>query len=176
MVLFKIGEDENARYESLLFGGKPSFFIKNAHLPHKADDLRKYNVHPTLEDVFYASFKYVSGQCLIIDKPSCEVLVTSEINLIANHHKVEIIRDHDEERYFLWISNSPDNPDSIKISINGAEAMMIPPNGYYYQPVELAQIIRVETTEGIRTTGRVFFITENDLPEFRETGYIKFNK
>jgi hypothetical protein len=176
MILFKIGEGDGARYESLMFGGRPSFFMKVAQLPMKSDDLRKYNVHPTLEDVFYASFRYHEHECFIINKSSSHVLSTSSINLIANHHKAEIIRDHDEERYFLWISNSPDNPASINVSINGSDNMVIPPNGYYYQPVEMSQIIRVEITEGVQTKSKVFFVTEADLPQFRETGYIKFNK
>jgi hypothetical protein len=176
MVLFNIGEGDGARYESLLFGGRPSFFMKVAHLPMTANDLRKYNVHPTLEDVFYASFRYYEHECLIINRSSSQILSTSSINLIANHHKAEIIRDHDEERYFLWISNSPDNPGSVTAVVNGGEPIIIPPNGYYYQPVSISQIIQVQVTEGVRTTGKVFFVTESNLPEFRETGYIKFNR
>jgi len=176
MILFKTGEGDDARYESLLFGGKPSFFIKNAVLPMIADDIRNYNIHPTLEHIFYLIFSKIENNCLIIDEPSSKILSTSNINLIANHHKSEIIRDYDEERYFLWISNSPDNLVDITMSIDGGDVMSIPPNGYYYQPVEINQIIRVDVTEGVQTKNKVFFITEADLPQFREIGYIKFNK
>jgi hypothetical protein len=176
MVLFKIGEDNESRYESLLFGGVPSFFMKIAQLPMKADDLRKYNSHPTLEHLFYTSFKYYQKECLVINESSNSTLSTSEINLIANHHKAEIIKDYDEENYFLWISNSSDNTDNIYALINNESSLIIPPNGYYYRPVEIGQIIHLQIEEGICTTDKIISVTESNLSKFKETGHIKFNK
>ena len=174
MTLFKIDSENNPRYESLMFGGKPYFFLKNAQLPAKADDIRKYNFHTTLEDIFYESFKYYQDQCLIIDQSSREVLENSEINIIANHHRAEIIKDYDEERYFLWISNSPDNPMDINFKINGNDGGSIPPNGYYYQQVIVGDSILVEIFEGVQTISKLFSINELNFEKFAETGYINF--
>jgi hypothetical protein len=176
MVLFKIGCCDNVRYESLLFGGKPSFFIKSADLPMTINELRKYKVHPTLEDIFYMSFKYIQKNCLIVDGASSKVLSTSGINLIANHHKAEVIKDHDDEKYFLWISNSSDNPDAIKFKINNDDFVEIPPNGYYYQPANIDEIFLVEIIEGIQTINKTFQINELNIPKFAKKGHIKFNR
>lgn len=176
MILFKINEGGNARYESLMFGGNPHFFLSNAQLPSKADDIRKYNVHPTLEDIFYTSFRYKEDQCLIINQPSKEVLHTSEINIIANHHKVEVIKDSDGDRYFLWISNSPDNPMDIKFKINENDWRSIPPNGYYYQQVNMGDSFHVEIVEGVQTIFKSFLINELNFSKFAGMGYINFKK
>jgi hypothetical protein len=176
IILFKINEEGNARYESLMFGGSPHFFLNNAQLPSKADDIRKYNVHPTLEDIFYTSFRYKEDQCLIINQSSKEVLHTSEINIIANHHKAEVIKDYDEDRYFLWVSNSPDNPMDISFKINGNDGGNIPPNGYYYQQVNVGDSFQVEIVEGVQTILKLFSINELNFPKFAEMGYINFKK
>ena len=174
MTFFKIDSEHDPRYESLMFGGKPYFFLKNAQLPSKADDIRKYNVHLTLENIFYESFKYYEDQCLIIDQSSREVLESSEINIIANHHKAEIIKDYHEEKYFLWISNSPDNPIEINFKINGNDVRSIPPNGYYYQQVIEGDSIFVEIFEGVQTISKLFSINELNFEKFAKTGYINF--
>jgi len=176
IILFKINEDSNPRYESLMFGGNPHFFLGNAQLPSKADDIRKYNVHPTLEDIFYTSFRYKEDQCLIINQSSKEFLHTSEINIIANHHKVEVIKDIDDDRYFLWVSNSPDNPIDIRFKINENDWGNIAPNGYYYQQVNVGDLFHIEIIEGVQTIFKSFSINELNFPKFAEMGYINFKK
>ena len=174
MIFFKIGSEHDPRYESLMFGGKPYFFLKNAQLPAKAEEIRKYNSHPTLEHIFYESFKYNEDEYLIINQSSEEFLDTSQINVVANYHRSEIIKDCNNERYFLWISNYSDNPIDIKFKINGNDEATISPNGYYYQQVNIGEIIHLEVLEGIQTISKVFSIDESNFEKFTETGHINF--
>lgn len=176
MILFRVGDDPDYVYESLTFGGRPSFFMRNALLPMKTHELLKYSNHHTLESIFYLAFKDIKKDCIIIEKPSSEVFTTSAINVIANHVRVEVIKDHDDDKYFLWASNYSESKEHASMSINGGKDIHLPPGGFFYQQVVLGETLDVEVTDGGRVMVKKFFITEKDLKKFKEKGFIKFNK
>lgn len=172
MLLFNVGDD---RYESLMFGGKPSFFMKHQHLPMKAIDIVRWKYPLTLEEIFYKNFHQLEEECVIVPTSSDKTFSDSQINLIANHHKAAVVKVENSDHYLLWISNSPDNPESVTVSINGSEpAIEIVPNGYYYQQVHLDTVIDVMVCEAGRKYNKKFFTTKKDLEVYNDNGYIKF--
>lgn len=172
LMLFDIGD---RRYESLMFGGRPSFFMKNQHLPMDVTHIIRWGYSFTLEEIFYTNFSQFADESLIIEKSSEKVFSSSQINLIANHHKVAIVKVENSDNYILWVSNSPDNPEKITVLINGSENVIdIVPNGYYYQQVQLDTVIDITVFENMKSYRKKFFTTKEDLVKYDTNGYIKF--
>ena len=134
----------------------------------------KFKMDLTLEEIFYNNLKWSSNDCYIIHSSSTNFLNESNINLIANHSKCEVIRDITNHQYVLWISNSADNPDNISFSINGGDSIYLQPNGYYFFPVSMGQVFEVMLTENSRSNIKRFSIEEKNLSHFNTSGEIKF--
>lgn len=172
LILFDIGD---RRYESLMFGGRPSFFMRNHRLPMDVTDIVRWGYPLTLEEIFYTNFNQYGNESLIIQKSSYDVLSSSKINLIANHHKAAIVKVENSDHYILWISNSPDNPEKISVVFNGVKNVIdIVPNGYYYQQVQLDTVIDFTVFEDMKPYKKKFFTTKEDLVKYDNNGYIKF--
>lgn len=172
LILFDIGDK---RYESLIFGGRPSFFMRHQRLPMDVTDIVRWGYPLTLEEIFYTNFNQYADELLIIQKSSYDVLSSSKINLIANHHKADIVRVENSDHYILWISNSPDNPEKISVVFKDVENVIdIVPNGYYYQQVQLDTVIDFTVFENMQPYKKKFFTTKEDLIKYDNNGYIKF--
>lgn len=174
MIFFKIGDENDSRYESLMFGGKPSYFLKNMVIPFKSDDMLRFKMDLTLEEIFYNNIKWVSNECLIINSTSTDFLKNSSINLIANHTRCEVIKDIKNNQYGLWISNSAENKNPIPFSINGTDFIYLVPNAFYYLPVFEGQEIVVKYIENERDYIKKFNITQINFDSFNKSGEINF--
>jgi hypothetical protein len=174
LIFFKPGNESDPRYESLIFGGIPSYFIKNITIPFNVDDMIKYKMDLTLEEIFYNSIKWIENNCLIINSSSTDFLKNSSINLIANHTRCEVIRDVKNDGFGLWISNSAENPENISFSINENDFIYLPPNGFYYLPVNIEQNFKITLIENNRNYFKEFNVNLNNLHKFNQAGEINF--
>lgn len=174
MVLFEIKEGDSVRYESLMFAGVPYYFINTLPSLRDHHDLRKHRVALTLEEIFYDYFKD-DERCMIIPGRADGVFHNSEINIIANHFRVNIVRSNTGE-YFLWTSNSADNKHNIDVQINDNPVFTLPPNGYYFEPVSKSSMIEVKSWEKGIFTERIFFTTEKSLFEYDKNGELTFRQ
>lgn len=170
MILFDLNDK---RYESLVFAGNTSFFMRHQNLPLETEQMFEKSCRLTLEEIFYDNFSKLKAHILLLNGSSESFFQTSEINLVANHHKVEIVKVENSDHYILWASNSPDNPDSIKVIVNDFTTY-IQPNGYYYRQVVPGEVYDVQVIENDRTYRKKLFTTEKDLKEYNSNGYIKF--
>jgi hypothetical protein len=174
LIFFKPGDELDPRYESLMFGGKPSYFLKNMTIPLKIEDMLKHKMDLTLEEIFFNSIKWIVDDCYIINSNSTNFLKNSTINLIANHARCEVIRDTKNNGFGLWISNSAENPENISFSINDNDFVYLPANGFYYLPVNIGQNFKITLIENNRKYFKEFDINLNNLHKFNESGEINF--
>ena len=170
MILFDLND---GRYESLLFAGNPSFFMRHQNLPLETGDMFEKSCRLTLEEIFYDNFSKLKAHILLMNGSSESFFKNSQINLIANHHKVEIVKVENSDHYILWASNSPDNPDPIEVIVNDF-SIDIQPNGYYYRQVVPGEVYDVRAIENNRTYRKKLFTTQKDLKEYDNNGYIRF--
>lgn len=172
LILFDIGD---RRYESLMFGGRPSFFMRNHRLPMDVTDIVRWGYPLTLEEIFHNNLCQFADESIIISASSEKLLSSSKINLIANHHKAAIVKVENSDHYILWVSNSPDNPEKISLMIDSNPNVIdIVPNGYYYQQVQLDTVINITVFENMKPYKKKFFTTKQDLVNYDNNGYIKF--
>jgi hypothetical protein len=157
-----------------MFGGRPSYFLKNVTIPLKIEDMLKHKMDLTLEEIFFNSIKWINDDCYIINSSSSEFLKDSSINLIANHARCEVIRDVKNNGFGLWISNSAENPNNISFSINENDFVYLPSNGFYYLPVNMGQNFKITLIEDNRKYFKEFDINLNNLHKFNQAGEINF--
>ena len=53
MILFKSEDGGNPTYDTLLFGGRPDYFVKNATLPTNLEEYIALNLNTTIERTLY---------------------------------------------------------------------------------------------------------------------------
>jgi hypothetical protein len=174
LIVFKPGDKSDPRYESLIFGGTPSYFLKNVTIPLKIEDMLKYKMDLTLEEIFFNSIKWITDDCHIINSSSTEFLKESSINIIANHARCEVIIDVKNNGFGLWISNSAENPNNISFSINENDFIYLPSNGFYYLPVNVGQLFKITLIEDNRKYFKEFDINLNNSHKFNQAGQINF--
>jgi len=171
LLLFDVGDE---RYESLMFGGRPSYFLKNMPSLRDESDLRRHKVHLTLEQIFYNYLNGKKDECTIINSASYDYFKDSRINIIANHCRVEVIRSNTGE-YFLWASNSADNKSDVFISLySDIDTICLKPNGFFFQKVNPDDVVRVLIWEIDSRSEKVFFLTENNLKQIDTLGELTF--
>lgn len=171
MIFFKL---DGERFESLIFGTNPHYFMSNHKLPMQASDIEKWKYPLTLEQIFYHNFHDLKEDCILIDKPSHEFLKTSDINILGNYFKVLIVKVKNSDNYILWVSNYSGNPDNIHVNINDEHIYTIVPNGYIYIQVTPNSVYDVKISEADRVYRKKFFTSEKDLKEYDNNGYIRF--
>lgn len=171
MILFKL---EGDRFESLMFGTNPHYFMTNQKLPVETSDIEKWKYPLTLEQIFYQNFKSLEEDCILVDVPSHKFLLRSRINVLGNYFKVSILRVENSDNYILWISNYSENPNNVYVKINDGHVQTVVPNGYMYIQVIFNSEYDVEICEDDRVYRKKFFTSEKDLKEYDNNGYIKF--
>jgi hypothetical protein len=175
MILFGYNHDGIQIYESLIFGGKPSYFLHNMQLPLYVDDFERMNVDYTLETTFYSNLKSNEHEFLIINEPSDSFFNTSEINKVNNFSQIEILYDVVNDRYVLWISNLIQNKKSIYVTIDNSEEFELIPNGWTILPILSDNPININVNENGIIKNKIFKFTPEDKVFYSNKATILFN-
>ena len=163
-------EGDDTIYETLMFGGIPSYFLYNMDLPTTVDEFTKMGMSSTLELSFYNKLHKKEDEFLIIDEKSSNYFSNSIINKYDQaSYKCEVLRSN-HGSYIMFIVNSGINKNNISFTINGGESMLLTPGGWFYKPLEYE--INISITEDDVTTSKTFNIKNTD--EYNQKGYIEF--
>lgn len=173
MIVFCPPEDPLS-YETLIFGGKIGFFLESAGLYTKTDDPYFYNT--TLERVLYARLFQHADKLLIINENSQDYFLTSSINTISHNYIIEVIGTNLGDTLVIWMLNHADNPNTIKVTIDDKPPIILGPNGWFYNFIELGNRLTVKIEDGAYTTSKEFEVIAENVKKFQEKGIMKFNK
>jgi hypothetical protein len=173
MILFGYKNQGHNMYETLMFGGSPSYFIKNISLPTKENDLEGQSI--SLERIFYDKHKDNHDSFYVIHKSSKEFFHKSEINKEFAKYIIEVFGSNKESELYFFSINLNQNPNPIKVKINGGEFKEICPGCWHLNRVGLGSILTVEIICDERKEIKEFDLTDGDILKFLKRGFINFN-
>jgi hypothetical protein len=167
MILFNPEKDT---YDTLLFGGKPTYFMNSAKLPRSIDELEHFNV--SLERLLYYNIHHLK-QDFVINKLSVNAYFNkSKINLITHNYLVEVIGVQGSNNLLLWIQNHPSNPNPIYITINDSPEFQLMPDTWSYSYVNSDVMVNIINGDQVET--KRFSLSQKCVDEYRKKGTITF--
>jgi len=180
------GTNNSYVYETLLFGGKLSFFIDNMPLPTNLDEWIKYDMGFTLEQTFYEKLCQYEKKFLIINDHSSNVFLDSKVNLFRYglFNCKMIYNEVCPNEPVLFIGNSflDDKPKYVNIVTNiDGEPMQITllKGEYWFGSYKIGEtdIVDVKIYEDEARSELYFsesyIIRGENIPKFKENGIIK---
>jgi hypothetical protein len=175
MIFFKQEEADCLTYDTLLFGGKPSYFVNNIHLPLDLEDY-KTNIGPfwTIERVFYNHLNKDEDKFIITHQSVKSYFTHSKINVITHEYFIEVIGNNTKDQLFLWIANDYKNPSNIKISINSGEEVILSKGSWILIPKNVGDEFYVDVEENGYHARKSFKITEENKDKYYNKGKITF--
>jgi len=176
MILFKSEDGGYSTYDTLMFGGKPDYFLKNIILPTSVEQYSQTDTGGTIERTFYNYLSPDESNLLIIEGRSKSYFNKSQMNVISHEHTVEIIGGEDDEQLFLWVSNDFANSQNIKVKINSSDDfILMGPGNWIYIPKEIGDYVTVEVEEESGFIHKKEFeITEENKEKYYKKGKIFF--
>jgi hypothetical protein len=164
---------EKDSYETLVFGGIPSYYCDKVHLPITEHDFKGEKV--SLERFFNYTHHQNDSSYYIINSSSQEYFPNSEINKEYTKFIVWVVGSNNNSKLYLFIRNLPENPNSIEVTINSKPPKEIGGGGWYLVDVHLGEPIIVKVVcDGVETI-KEFGMTEDDKFNYFKKGFIKFN-
>jgi hypothetical protein len=189
MIFFKpegFREQGSYVYETLLFGGDPTFFINRVSLPRTVEEWMQESISTTLELEFYKKLNYREFDYLIIPDHSHNYFSESVINKYRfGAMTVEFLENKDEPNtvmLFMSNANYVKSAKKVRVYHNGdmVDEKEIVPTGWAFRTYDLGDttmIVRVEVLDvdtDIIEEEREFFINKNAYEQIRQRGYFKY--
>jgi hypothetical protein len=172
MILFNPNVEDKI-YETLVFGGKPSYYCSDIHLPVIEHDFKGEKV--SLERFFYYTHNENVSSYYIINSSSKEYFSNSELNKEHSKFMVQVFGSNNDSNLYLFIINFLENPNSIEVTINSKPPKEIGCGGWHLINLHLGEPLIVKViSDGIETI-REFSLTEDDKLGYFKNGFIKFN-
>lgn len=172
MILFHPNLDMKS-YETLMFGGIPSYYCSEVHLPVIEHDFNGDRI--SLERFFYKSHNQNVSSYYIINLSSKEYFSVSEINKEFSKFFAEVLGSNKDSNLYFFIRNFSENPNSIELSFNNNHPKEIGSGCWYLLNLQLGEPLIVKVVcDGIETI-REYSMTENDKLGYFKNGFIKFN-
>ena len=175
LILFGYDNEGIKIYESLIFGGKPSYFLYKMQLPLYVEDFERLNIEYTLETTFYSNLKINEHEFLIINEPSSSFFNSSEINKVNNFLQMEILHDVVNDRYVLWISNLIDNKKSIYVNVDNSKEFELIPNAWTILPILSDNPISINVNESGIIKNKIFTFAPEDKVFYSNKATILYN-
>lgn len=170
MCLFHPNGNEKI-YETLVFGGIPSYYCSYVNLPVIEHDLKEEKV--SLERFFYHTHNHNEPSYYITNSSSKEYFLNSEINKEYSKFMVEVFGSNKEPYLHLFIRNS--NINTIKITINDIPPREFCSGCWHLMGVNLGEPLIVKVVcDGVETI-KQFGLTEEDRLGYFKSGFIKFD-
>ena len=180
------GTNNSYVYETLLFGGKISFFIDNMVLPTNLDEWIKYEMGFTLEQTFYEKLCKHENKFLVINDHSSNVFLDSKVNLFRYglFNCKMIYNEVCPNEPVLFIGNSflDDKPKYVNIVTNiDGEPMQITllKGEYWFGSYKIGETdivdVRIYDDEARSELyfSESYIIRGENIPKFKEKGIIK---
>lgn len=175
MILFKHKDGRYLTYDTLLFGGKPNYFLDNIYLPLNVEDYRvNIGSSGTIERSFYDYLSKDEDKFIITPQSVKSYFDQSKMNIISHEYFVEVIGNNTKDQLFLWICNGYNNSNSIKISINSGEWNVLSRGGWILIPKNVGDEVYVDVEENEYFIRKSFKITEENKDEYYNKGKIIF--
>jgi hypothetical protein len=112
MIYFKPADFKDERhdshvYETLLFGGDPSYFLARFKPPTTLEEWLSMNMDPMLEYSFYSKFKDHEEDYIIINDHSSNYFNDSQINIFRyNQFVCELLNNGSSDNITLFLTNA----------------------------------------------------------------------
>jgi hypothetical protein len=168
IIFFKYGEEGFKSYDTLMFGGIPSFYINNINLPTTVEEC-KHAI--SFERLLYYETNYLENDFLIVNEQSKNFFKTSEINKISHDCFVDVIGSGD--KLVLFIFNCSNKSVPIIFTINKHQVIPLNSNCWYFSYVNIGDEIEVEINDDRYITYKNFTLTENNKSYYQNKGVLK---
>ena len=164
---------EKDSYETLVFGGIPSYYCGSIHLPITEEDFKGERI--SLERIFYLEHNKMESSFYIINSSSNEYFLSSEINKDFPKFVVDVFGSNKDSNLYLFIINFPENPNSIEVTINNNSPREFCSSCWHLADVYLGEPLVVKVvSDGVEMV-KEFGLTEEDKLGYFKNGFIKFN-
>jgi hypothetical protein len=176
MVFFNHFVENSPIYETLIFGGIPSYYQENIKLPLKVEDVSNntdFN-NVSLEKILYKQANK-KDDYLLIETDSKSYFNNSSLNRITHDYNVEIIGSNSNDNLVLWINNSA-NDKKITFIINGETELILGPKGWYYCFKQIGESVNITIYDNEVLSYKNFVITNEQKKNYIKKGMITFNK
>jgi hypothetical protein len=185
MIFFKPPEykaEGSFVYETLFFGGVPSYFLNKFVPPTNLNEWSQLNMRYTLEHTFFEKFCNTEDKYVIINEHSSNYFKDSEINLFRYGSFVceMLYNENNPKNPVLYIDNHFYNKTTKKVIIRENNTIVdtreLCLGCWFYNVYKLSgSIISVEIFDGEFNEGiKEFVLSEENLPKFNEKGKITF--
>lgn len=185
MVFFKPPEykaEGSFVYETLLYGGVPSFFLEKFKPPTNIDEWSRNNMRLTLEHTFFEKFFENEHEYIIINEHSSNYFKSSEINVFRYGSFIcEILfNESNPDTVVLYIENHFYNKTPKKVIIKENDVIIEEREFclgcWYYRTYNLNNIIvSVEIYDsGFNEGKKLFNLCKENISKFKERGTITF--
>jgi hypothetical protein len=160
-------------YETLVFGGIPSYYCKSVHLPVIESEFNGERV--SLERFFYLTHNENVSSYYIVNSSSREYFSSSEINKEFPKFIVDVFGSNKEPYLYLFVRNFPENNNSIEVTINNKTPQEICNGCWHMRQVNLGEPLIVKVMcDGVETV-KEFGLGEEDKLGYFKNGFVKFN-
>ena len=175
MIFFKQEDGGSSTYNTLLFGGKPDYFVNNSSLPLSLEDY-KTNIGPfwTIEKVFHYHLGKDENDFVIISQDIQLYFSHSKMNIITHEYFIEVIGNSTKDQLFLWIANDYKNLNNVKVSINSGEETILSKGSWILIPKNVGDEFYVDAEENGYHIRKSFKITEENKDKYYNKGKITF--
>jgi hypothetical protein len=176
MVFFNHLVENNPIYETLIFGGVPSYYQENIKLPLKVVDVLNNPKFSglSLERILYEQANK-KDDYLLIETDSKSYFNNSSLNRITHDYNVEIIGSNSNDNLVLWINNST-NDKNITFIIGDEPELILGPKNWHYCFKQIGETVNVTIDDNGVLSHKTFTITDEEKIKYIEKGMITFNK
>lgn len=178
MLFFKYKQNESDAYETLIFGGIPSYFLEKSLLPTNVDEYIKWvsNEDDFLPESLELSFykKFDDKELLLeIETTSNILFKNSTINKYSNSdHVCEVLTNNSNDEFILFIKNFGTKKVNFKID---EIDHILEPGGWDYKYIDNDIEISVLIYDGDEIVGRKSFqVNDKNRELFSKKAYIEF--
>jgi hypothetical protein len=163
-------------YETLIFGGIPSYYQENIKLPLKVEDILNNHkfIDLSLEKILYEQSNK-KDDYLLIKTDSKSYFNNSSLNRITHDYNVEIIGSNSNDNLVLWINNST-NDKNITFTIDDETELILGPKNWHYCFKQIGETVNVTIDDNGVLSHKNFTITDEEKRKYIEKGMITFNK
>jgi hypothetical protein len=180
------GTDDSYVYETLLFGGKPDFFLDKFIPPVNLREWLYLEMGYTLEQSFFEKFKNWEDEFLIINQHSSELFKDSQVNVMRyGLFNCEMIFNEthpDEPVLFIINSLVEESPKYVDVFKGGSHDNVFTVynghhwfNSYKFDGTEIRVDVYDDIEKNYLFFSKTFILNEENNTIFKEKGTIKLH-
>jgi hypothetical protein len=184
MIFFKPSgflEHGSPVYETLMFAGRPDYFLSKFKVPTTIEEWGRSNMNLTFEMTFYDKFKDFENEILIVDLHSSDYFDSSKINLFRYDTFVFdfIYNEINPNEAVLLINNLISNDSEQKIIIKLNDTIIydrLVPGGYWEYRTSSFNGDKFNLEyyiDGILQYNKEYILTESIIDKIKENGFLK---